>query len=74
MTAAIGDRPALLVLDNCEHLIGAVANVADQLLRVCPQVHLLATSRQPLAIDAEWVYRVPSLSLPEGEAEGCARR
>jgi predicted ATPase/class 3 adenylate cyclase len=70
VTAAIGDRPALLLLDNCEHLIGAMANVADQLLRVCPQVHLLATSRQPMAIGAEWVYRVPSLSLPEGGAEG----
>jgi predicted ATPase/class 3 adenylate cyclase len=70
VTAAIGDRPALLLLDNCEHLIGAVANVVDQLLRVCPQVKLLATSRQPLAVGAESIYRVPSLSLPvSGDAE-----
>jgi predicted ATPase/class 3 adenylate cyclase len=70
VTAAIGDRPALLLLDNCEHLIGAVANVVDQLLGVCPRVRLLATSRQPLAVSAERVYRVPSLSLPsEGDAE-----
>ncbi len=68
VTDAIGDRPVLLVLDNCEHLIGAAANVADQMLRACPQVRLLATSRQPLSIADEWVYRVPSLSLPTSEA------
>jgi predicted ATPase/class 3 adenylate cyclase len=70
VTDAIGDRPVLLLLDNCEHLIGAVANVADQLLRACPHLHLLATSRQPLSIEAERVYRVPSLSLPSAEPGG----
>jgi predicted ATPase/class 3 adenylate cyclase len=70
LTDAIGDRSVLLLFDNCEHLIGAVANVADQLLRACPHVHLLATSRQPLSIEAERVYRVPSMSLPSAEPDG----
>jgi predicted ATPase len=53
------------VLDNCEHLIGACAKVADAVVRRCPRVHLLATSREPLGIGGETTYRVPSLSLPE---------
>jgi predicted ATPase/class 3 adenylate cyclase len=57
----------LIVLDNCEHLIGACAKAADAMLRRCPRVHLLATSREPLGIAGEVVYRVPSLSLPSGE-------
>ncbi len=64
LVESIGSRHILVVLDNCEHVIGEVASIADRLLRVCPHVHLLATSRETLAIDAEWTYRVPSLSLP----------
>jgi predicted ATPase/class 3 adenylate cyclase/DNA-binding CsgD family transcriptional regulator len=54
----------LIVLDNCEHLIGACAKTADAILRHCPRVHLLVTSREPLGIGGESIYRVPSLSLP----------
>ncbi|HLK44461.1 MAG TPA: hypothetical protein VKT18_00670, partial [Acidimicrobiales bacterium] len=60
-------RP-LLVLDNCEHVIDRVAKVADVLLRSCPGVRILATSREPLGVDGERVYRVPSLSLPDEDA------
>ena len=52
------------MLDNCEHLIGGCAKTADAILRHCPKVHLLATSREPLGIGGETIYRVPSLSLP----------
>jgi predicted ATPase len=57
----------LVVLDNCEHLIGACAKVAEAIVRHCPRVHLLATSRESLGISGETTYRVPSLSLPEIE-------
>ena len=52
------------MLDNCEHLIGGCAKTAEAIVRRCPKVHLLATSREPLGIGGERIYRVPSLSLP----------
>ena len=52
------------MLDNCEHVIGACAKLADALLRGCPNLALLATSREPLGIDGERVYRVPSMGIP----------
>ena len=52
------------MLDNCEHLIEACAALADALLRACPELRILATSRQPLGIAGETTFRVPSLSLP----------
>src|SRR6266536_3010693 len=55
----------LLLLDNCEHLIDACAGLANGLLRVCPDLVILATSREPLGIDGETAWRVPSLALPE---------
>ncbi len=55
----------LIVLDNCEHLIEACAEVANAILLRCPRVHLMATSREPLGIGGETIYRVPSLSLPK---------
>lgn len=54
----------LLVLDNCEHLIEACAILADKLLRHCPGLRILATSREALNIGGEIIWRVPSLSLP----------
>ena len=66
---ALRDRQLLVVLDNCEHLIGACAKMADAVLRSCPNIDILATSREPLGIDGEQIYRVPSLSLPSGEPE-----
>jgi predicted ATPase/class 3 adenylate cyclase len=61
---ALAFQYVLIVLDNCEHLIDACAKVAEAILRRCPRVHLLATSREPLGIGGETIYRVPSLSLP----------
>jgi non-specific serine/threonine protein kinase len=57
-------QDVLIVLDNCEHLIGGCAKTAEAIVRRCPRVHLLATSREPLGIGGETLYRVPSLSLP----------
>jgi predicted ATPase/class 3 adenylate cyclase len=66
---ALALQDVLIVLDNCEHLIGGCAKTADAILRRCPRVRLLATSREPLGIGGETIYRVPSLSLPgPGEA------
>ena len=58
---AVGGRSLLVLLDNCEHLIDACAKLADALLRGCPNLALLATSREPLGIAGERVYRVPSM-------------
>jgi len=58
------DSNLLVVLDNCEHLIDACATLADAVLRGCPGVQILATSREPLGIGGERVYRVPSMALP----------
>jgi predicted ATPase/DNA-binding SARP family transcriptional activator len=55
----------LLILDNCEHLIEACARLADALLKACPYLHILASSREALGIDGEASYRVPPLSLPD---------
>jgi predicted ATPase/class 3 adenylate cyclase len=57
-------RHLLLILDTCEHLIGEVALVADAILHAAPQVRLLATSREPLRIEGEYIYRLPSLAVP----------
>ena len=59
------EKQLLLILDNCEHLVEASARVADQLLHVCPQLKIIASSREALGIAGETVYRVPSLSLPD---------
>ncbi len=58
-------RRLLLVLDNCEHLLAACAHVANTLLRACPHLHILASSREGLGIAGEQAYRIPSLSLPD---------
>ena len=64
LTDALAPQDMLIVLDNCEHLIGACAKTADAILRRCPKVRLMATSREPLGIGGETIYRVPPLSLP----------
>jgi predicted ATPase/DNA-binding SARP family transcriptional activator len=58
-------RKALLILDNCEHLVEGCAVLADTLLRACPELEILATSREPLRIAGEATWMVPSLSLPD---------
>jgi predicted ATPase/class 3 adenylate cyclase len=57
-------RRMLIILDNCEHLIVACAQLAGSLLQACPQLHILATSREALGISGELIFQVPSLSLP----------
>jgi len=69
---ALAPQDILIVLDNCEHLIDACAKTADALLRRCPRVHLVATSREPLGINGETIYRVPSLSLPASGGSAAA--
>jgi len=58
-------RELLLVLDNCEHLILACAQLAETLLQACPRLHLLATSREPMGIGAEVTWLVPGLAMPD---------
>jgi non-specific serine/threonine protein kinase len=64
LLAILEHKQILLVLDNCEHQIDTVANLAQRLLRACSGVRLLATSREPLGIQGEITWRVPSLALP----------
>ena len=64
LVEAVGARSLLVLLDNCEQVIGACAKLADALLRGCPNLALLATSREPLGIDGECVHRVPSMATP----------
>jgi predicted ATPase/DNA-binding SARP family transcriptional activator/DNA-binding CsgD family transcriptional regulator len=64
----VGDlktRKMLLLLDNCEHLIDASANLTDTLLSDCPHLKILATSREPLGVAGEAIWRVPSLAAPD---------
>jgi predicted ATPase/DNA-binding CsgD family transcriptional regulator len=67
LTAYLRPRQMLLVLDNCEHLLPACTHLAEALLRACPSVKLLATSRQPLGAEGEAVFRVPSLPFPDAD-------
>ena len=65
---AIGGQHLLLVLDNCEHVIDAVANLTEALVRGCPRTTILATSREVLRVDGECAYRVPPLEVPAAAA------
>lgn len=64
---SIGATRLLLVLDNCEHVIDAVAALAETLVRQCPRLTILATSREVLRIGGEYIYRVPPLEVPDEE-------
>lgn len=59
------EKKMLVILDNCEHLIDACTQVADALLKRCPGLNILATSREVLGVLGEAIYRVPSLALPD---------
>lgn len=67
--SALADRDALLVLDNCEHVLGGAAPFIERVLSECPRVTVLATSRARLMVPFERVYQVPPLSLP-GDGAG----
>src|SRR3972149_1042610 len=60
-------KSLLLVVDNCEHLLVACAQLAETFLRRCPQLRILATSQEPLGVAGEATYRVPSLSMPDAK-------
>ncbi|MGH3398267.1 MAG: tetratricopeptide repeat protein, partial [Streptosporangiaceae bacterium] len=64
----VADRPMLLVLDNCEHLAAAAAELAERLLGACPALTILATSREALGVDGERQLAVPPLALPHDSA------
>ena len=61
-------RHAVLIVDNCEHLLDACAELCSALLAGCPDVSVIATSREPVRVEGETSWRVPSLSLPSGPA------
>jgi predicted ATPase/DNA-binding winged helix-turn-helix (wHTH) protein len=65
----IGTRKLLLVLDNCEHLIEGAARLAETLIRSCPNTTILATSREVLRIEGEYVYRVLPLDVPAQDGD-----
>jgi len=67
---ALALQDVLIVVDNCEHLIGGCAKTVEAIVRRCPRVHLVATSREPLGIGGETIYRVPSMSLPGPDDSG----
>jgi predicted ATPase/DNA-binding winged helix-turn-helix (wHTH) protein len=66
---AIGAQRLLLVLDNCEHVIDTAARLAEKIVRMCPRTTILATSREFLKIEGEYVYRVPPLNVPAQHEE-----
>ena len=68
MSERIGETPCLIVLDNCEHLVEAVAELADGLLARCPNLRLLATSRDLLGLAHERAHRLPPLDLASATA------
>ena len=61
----LSPRTLLLILDNCEHVLATTASLADRLLRSAPQLTIVATSREPLRVPGEVVFRVPSLDIPD---------
>jgi predicted ATPase/DNA-binding SARP family transcriptional activator len=74
LARALADRRVLLVLDNCEHVVGPVATLARALLETAPGLRILATSREPLAAPGELVWPVPPLEVPDDNAAvGLAR-
>jgi predicted ATPase/DNA-binding CsgD family transcriptional regulator len=68
LSLQLRDRRVLVCLDNCEHLLEASAELVDTMLRTCPEISVLATSREPLGVAGEMVWRVPSLQEDEAVA------
>ncbi len=67
-------KELLLILDNCEHLVTACARLAEAIIRSCPRLRVLATSREPLGVPGETVWHVPSLSLAENHRVASVER
>lgn len=68
LTGYLRPKKILLIMDNCEHLIDACAQLAEALLHTCPNLQIVASSREPLGIEGESVYLVPSLSLVDSNS------
>ncbi|HXW77580.1 MAG TPA: tetratricopeptide repeat protein, partial [Candidatus Eremiobacteraceae bacterium] len=66
---ALKSRRALIVFDNCEHVVESAARIIDAILRNCPHIRIIATTRQGLGIAGEAVHRVASLAVPEANRE-----
>ena len=60
----LGKKQVLLVLDNCEQVVETAASVAESLLRASPNISVIATSREPLRAEGEWIFRLPALASP----------
>lgn len=73
LVAQLKNKRALLIFDNCEHLVSAVAAAASAIVRWCPNVTILATSRQGLSVNGEATYRMPTLGVPDSIALFVAR-
>ena len=70
LVEALKARDLLLLLDNCEHLVRACAELVERLLRTCPHLRVLATSQEPLGVSGEIVWRLPSLAVPSISQDG----
>ena len=68
LTGHLHGKRMLLILDNCEHLVQASAQLADALLHACPEVHIITTSREMLGMAGERAFYVPSLAIPDAQA------
>ena len=68
LVATVAGRPITIVLDNCEHLVETCASIADTLLRACPGLRIVATSREALGVAGERAWLVPPLGLPGRDA------
>ncbi len=64
----LADRHMLVVVDNCEHVIDTAAELIGDVYAGAPRLHIVATSREALRVEGEWVYRVPSLEMPSADA------
>lgn len=64
LAAHLAPQSMLLILDSCEHVVEAAAQLTESLLRAAPHLHIMATSRESLRAEGEWVHRLPSLELP----------
>ena len=64
LVAYLRDKRILLILDTCEHLVEAVADLASSIIDAAPQVHILATSREALRVESEYIYRLDALACP----------
>src|SRR3954447_19367973 len=69
LAAYLQDKQLLLIIDNCEHLLEAAAQLVAHVIRSSPNVRILATSREPLQVSGEYVVPVPPLELPESWTE-----